>query len=103
MTAKEVDGDYYTYDKNPRAKIFRRDNNRVKDELSMRSLMRYNDYKNDPFSKCNCTPQYTAAFAISMRGDLNPTDGIFPVKGWGFRNHAALDVKFSSYKVTYKN
>lgn len=98
-TGMEKVDDYYTYDKNPRAKIFKRDQGNIKDLPSMRRMMRYNDFKNDEFSKCNCTPAYTASFAISMRGDLNDPNGIYPVAGWGLRNHAGLDVKLTSYTL----
>lgn len=101
-TAQEVVDDYYTWDKNPRAKIFKRDHSNIKDIVGMRKIMRYNDFKNDEFSKCNCTPAYTASFAIAMRGDLNQKDGVYPIGGWGLRDHGALDVKLTSYTVYIK-
>jgi len=60
-------GDWFTYDKTPRALIFRRDHAKVSDIGSMIKLMRYNDFKNDPLSKCDCSPPYSAENAISAR------------------------------------
>ncbi|CAB1341885.1 unnamed protein product [Coregonus sp. 'balchen'] len=44
-------GEDFSYDLCPRAKIFRRDQAEVKDLDSLKHIMRYNDYKNDPYSK----------------------------------------------------
>uniref|UniRef100_A0A915MFN3 Phospholipase B-like n=1 Tax=Meloidogyne javanica TaxID=6303 RepID=A0A915MFN3_MELJA len=44
----------------PRAKIFARDHNKVIDLDTLTKLMRYNDYKHDEFSRCKCSPPYTA-------------------------------------------
>ncbi|XP_036312167.1 phospholipase B-like 1 isoform X2 [Pipistrellus kuhlii] len=55
----------YSYDLAPRAKIFRRDQGKVTDMASMKYIMRYNNYKEDPYSKgdpCN---------TICCREDLN--------------------------------
>lgn len=68
-------GDWFSYDKTPRSLIFKRDHGKVKDLDSMMKLMRYNDYKNDPYSRCNCTPPYSAENAIAARSDLNPAAG----------------------------
>ncbi|XP_032109600.1 phospholipase B-like 1 [Sapajus apella] len=62
----------YSYDLAPRAKIFRRDQGNVMDMASMKYIMRYNNYKNDPYSKgdpCN---------TVCCREDLtssNPNPG----------------------------
>lgn len=86
-------GDWFTYQKNPRAQIFKRDQAKVTDIDSLRTLMRYNDFKNDPLSKCNCTPPYSAENAISSRNDLNPPDGKYPFKALSFRSHGGTDMK----------
>ncbi|VTJ52204.1 phospholipase B-like 1 [Marmota monax] len=55
----------YSYDLAPRAKIFRRDQGKVTDMASMKYILRYNNYKKDPYSKgdpCN---------TICCREDLN--------------------------------
>ncbi|XP_039095903.1 phospholipase B-like 1 isoform X1 [Hyaena hyaena] len=58
----------YSYDMASRAKIFRRDQGKVTDMASMKYIMRYNNYKKDPYSKgdpCN---------TICCREDLNSLD-----------------------------
>ncbi|XP_036378885.1 phospholipase B-like 1 [Megalops cyprinoides] len=44
-------GEDFSYDLCPRAKIFRRDQAAVKDLASMKHLMRYNNYKKDPYAR----------------------------------------------------
>nr|XP_039257523.1 putative phospholipase B-like 2 [Styela clava] len=92
-------GDWFTHDKNPRAKIFARDHKKVVDMNSLIKLMRYNDFKNDPISRCNCTPPYSAENSIAARCDLNPADGVFPFGALKQRDHAATDVKATSYSL----
>ncbi|XP_017571527.1 phospholipase B-like 1 [Pygocentrus nattereri] len=46
-------GNDFSYDLCPRAKIFRRDQGSVTDLASLKHIMRYNDYKNDPYSEGN--------------------------------------------------
>jgi hypothetical protein len=60
---------------------------------SLRKLMRYNDYTHDEFSRCSCSPPYTAEAGISARGDLNPANGTYEIPGMGHRNHGSLDYK----------
>ncbi|XP_004713854.1 phospholipase B-like 1 [Echinops telfairi] len=55
----------YSYEMAPRAKIFRRDQGKVTDMESMKYILRYNRYKEDPYSRgdpCN---------TICCRQDLN--------------------------------
>ena len=60
-------GDWFTYDKSPRALIFKRDHNKVKDLESMTKLMRYNNFKKDPLSRCQgCDPPYSAENALPL-------------------------------------
>ncbi|KAL4658050.1 phospholipase B-like 1 [Arapaima gigas] len=44
-------GEDFSYDLCPRAKIFRRDQAAVTDLSSLKYIMRYNNYKNDPYAK----------------------------------------------------
>ncbi|KAA0706336.1 Phospholipase B-like 1 [Triplophysa tibetana] len=44
-------GNDFSYDLCPRAKIFRRDQSSVNNMTSLKHIMRYNDYKNDPYSE----------------------------------------------------
>jgi len=92
-------GDWYTYDKTPRALIFKRDHTKVTDMDSLRKLMRYNDYTHDPLSRCNCTPPYSAENAISARNDLNPANGTYPFKSLSHRSHGGTDMKATNYEM----
>ncbi|XP_053113152.1 phospholipase B-like 1 isoform X2 [Hemicordylus capensis] len=56
----------YSYEMAPRAKIFRRDQGKVTDMESMKYIMRYNNYRKDPYTRNN--PCNT----ICCRADLNP-------------------------------
>jgi hypothetical protein len=92
-------GDWFTYDKTPRALIFKRDHTLVKDLDSMIKLMRYNDFQHDPLSQCNCTPPYSSENAIAARSDLNPINGTYPFGALGHRQHGATDVKLTNYAL----
>ncbi|KAK5979999.1 Phospholipase B [Trichostrongylus colubriformis] len=86
-------GDWFVWGKSPRARIFERDHSKVTDLDSLTKLMRYNNYTQDEFSRCNCKPPYSAEAAISARGDLNPANGTYEFPGQGHVNHGALDYK----------
>ncbi|XP_069670595.1 putative phospholipase B-like 2 [Periplaneta americana] len=86
-------GDWFTYDRTPRALIFKRDHVKVNDTSSMIALMRYNDYLHDPLSACNCTPPYSGENAIACRSDVNPINGTYPFEALGHRPHVATDAK----------
>ena len=58
---------------------------------------RYNDYKNDPLSACNCSPPYSAENAIAARSDLNPANGTYELPFLGHRLHGATDYKGTNY------
>ena len=53
-----------SYELAPRAKIFRREQGRLRTLQDVKNLLRYNDYKHEPYSEGN--PTYT----ICARGDL---------------------------------
>ncbi|XP_063605889.1 putative phospholipase B-like 2 isoform X2 [Penaeus indicus] len=89
-------GDWFTYDKTPRALIFKRDHVKVKNIRSMIKLMRYNDFQHDPLSRCNCTPPFSAENAISARNDLNPKNGTYPFGALGHRSHGGTDMKMTT-------
>ncbi|KAH8854025.1 putative phospholipase B-like 2 isoform 3 [Schistosoma japonicum] len=86
-------GDWYVHNKTARAKIFRRDHHKVVDFPSMLSLMRYNDFMNDPLSTCPCKPPYTSNSAISARDELNDPKGQYPIPSWSYRLHGGTDAK----------
>ncbi|VDM63256.1 unnamed protein product [Angiostrongylus costaricensis] len=92
-------GDWYTYDKTPRALIFQRDHGSVVDMDSMIRLMRSNNYTKDPLSKCECDPPYSAENAISCRSDLNPSNGTYPFPALGHRDHGATDMKVTNSQL----
>ena len=89
-------GDWFSYDKTPRALIFKRDVGKVKDVESMTKLMRYNNFREDPLSKCECDPPFSAENAISSRNDLNPKNGTYPFAALGHRSHGGTDMKLTT-------
>jgi hypothetical protein len=112
--AKEKGPDLYSWQNSSRAKIFRRDHNKVIDLPTMIHMMRfifenifsfcvnrfdlflnnrYNDFQHDDLSKCNCTPPYSAELTISARDDLNDINGTYPDGHLGHRCLGATDVK----------
>ncbi|XP_077523117.1 putative phospholipase B-like 2 [Amblyomma americanum] len=86
-------GDYYTYDQCPRAKMFRREHSKLKDMDSILTYIRYNDYKNDPLSVCNCTPPYNPVFAIAARHDLLCPRGKYGLPEMNRRGVGGIDAK----------
>lgn len=81
----------YSYDLAPRAKIFRRDQGKVTDVASMKYIMRYNNYKKDPYSKgdpCN---------TICCREDLNSPN---PSPG-GCYDTKVADIYLASQYTSY--
>ncbi len=59
----------------------------------MITLMRYNNYTLDEFSRCDCDPPYSGENTIAARSDLNPPNGRYPFNALGHRNHGATDMK----------
>uniref|UniRef100_A0A183C531 Phospholipase B-like n=1 Tax=Globodera pallida TaxID=36090 RepID=A0A183C531_GLOPA len=99
---KSTENNWWRWGFCPRARIFHRDHHKVQDIDGLRALMRYNNYKNDEFSRCACSPPYTAEASISTRGDLNPANGTYELPGMGHRNHGALDYKGTNFKLFKK-
>ncbi|KAM7050690.1 putative phospholipase B-like 2 isoform 2-T2 [Molossus nigricans] len=95
-------GDWFSYDKNPRAQIFQRNQSLVQDMDSMIQLMRYNDFLHDPLSLCRaCSPQPNGENAISARSDLNPANGSYPFEALQQRSHGGIDVKVTSMALAH--
>ncbi|XP_037498951.1 putative phospholipase B-like 2 [Rhipicephalus sanguineus] len=90
-------GDYYSYDKAPRAKIFWRAHSDVWNPDSMTAVMRYNDYTRDPYSRCNCTPPYNPVYALMSRYDLLDPHGKYDVPTMNRQPVGGLDTKFTTY------
>ncbi|KAG9354467.1 hypothetical protein JZ751_001177 [Albula glossodonta] len=93
-------GDWFSFDMNPRAQIFRRNHSLVVDMDSMVRLMRYNNFNEDPLSKCQgCDPPNNGENAISARSDLNPSNGTYPFGALKQRPHGGTDMKLTSYAM----
>ncbi|CAM4657905.1 unnamed protein product [Lepidochelys olivacea] len=93
-------GDWFTYDKSPRAQIFRRNQTLVQDMDSMIQLMRFNNFLKDPLSRCQgCDPPQNAENAIAARSDLNPANGTYPFAALRQRSHGGTDMKITSYAM----
>ncbi|KAM8886200.1 putative phospholipase B-like 2 isoform 1-T1 [Spinachia spinachia] len=91
-------GPWFSLVDNPRAQIFRRDQTAVTDMDSMVRLMRYNNFLEDPLSKCNgCDPPANGENAISARSDLNPANGTYPFGALRQRSHGGTDMKLTSF------
>ena len=88
-------GNYFTHDLCPRAQIFRRDQGKVNDMNTLKAIMRYNDYKNDPYS-IDTTGRPNPMYAICSRGDLKLKDaspgGCYDTKVTSF-NYGAKELK----------
>ncbi|XP_077535671.1 putative phospholipase B-like 2 isoform X2 [Haemaphysalis longicornis] len=92
-------GDYYTFERSPRARIFRRDQGNVTDIKSLMRLMRYNDYENDPLSRCNGTPSQNPVYAIAARYDLLDPEGDYGIPDIYYRPVGAIDVKLANARL----
>ncbi|KAJ8005677.1 hypothetical protein DPEC_G00120410 [Dallia pectoralis] len=91
-------GPWFSMDMNPRAQIFRRNQSQVTDMDSMVRLMRYNNFKEDPLSRCEgCDPPGNGENTISARSDLNPANGTYPFGALKQRSHGGIDMKVTSY------
>lgn len=99
---KDAYGDFFSYTKYSRAKIFKRDVSNVTDLQGMQRIMRYNHWQTDPLSKCpNCSPLTNPMLTIASRGDLIPKNGSWGNWSWlnGPQAFGAIDAKIASYKM----
>ncbi|XP_051888321.1 putative phospholipase B-like 2 [Pristis pectinata] len=93
-------GDWFSYNKSPRALIFHRNQTMVTDMDSMIKLMRYNNFMNDSLSICQqCDPKPNGENSISARSDLNPVNGSYPFSALGQRSHGGTDMKVTSFEL----
>ncbi|XP_077094756.1 putative phospholipase B-like 2 [Siphateles boraxobius] len=91
-------GSWFSFSQNPRAQIFRRNQTQVTDVESMVRLMRYNNYQEDPLSRCDaCDPVQNGENSISARSDLNPANGSYPFGALKQRPHGGTDMKMTSF------
>ena len=108
-------GTFWSYTKYARPEIFRRNQSSIYAVEHMQRMMRYNDYKADPFSiipNCTgadaaCSTRHSSMLTIASRGDLlpvyNTTAENIKVYGplYGFVAQGcfgAIDSKIASYK-----
>merc|ERR1719491_1355197 len=63
-------GNYFTYQLSPRAQIFRREAGAVNDIHHVKSLLRYNNFLNDP-SSIDTRGEPNPTWSICARGDLH--------------------------------
>lgn len=85
----QTNGAGWTWELAPRAKIFRRDHGQVQTLSNMMTIMRYNNYVQDPFGQGN--PMH----AISSRGDLPYYDGTKRTE----HMFGGIDSKVTSYQL----
>ncbi|XP_047213488.1 phospholipase B-like 1 isoform X2 [Girardinichthys multiradiatus] len=71
-------GEDFSYDLCPRAKIFRRDQADVKDLDSLKHIMRFNDYKKDPYSEGN--PCKTICCRNDLKSEKPSPGGCYDTK-----------------------
>lgn len=95
-------GDFFDHQLCPRGRIFTRDHGKVTNLESLMRLMRYNDFKHDPYSRCTCEPPYSGENAIAARSDLNPANGTYLIPAEGHRMHGATDCKITSSEMMTK-
>lgn len=82
-----------SYDLAPRAKIFRRDQGLVTDLESLKRIMRYNNYRKDPYT------EFDPCNTICCREDLNPS---LPIPGGCYDTKVAdfnMAATFTSYAI----
>merc|ERR1712241_953732 len=97
----ETQGDWWTWEKHPRNLIFQRDHKNITDLKTMEKMMRYNDFKHDPLSKCSpCNPPYSAENGISARSDLNDPNGTYAFPALEHHNHGGTDMKLTSFQLS---
>lgn len=90
-------GDVFSYELNPRANIFRRDQGQVESLDDMMAIMQYNNWKTDPLS--NGYP----GDAISSRYDLKGGPDAPPVMDFGLGAHGGIDSKLTNSVLAANN
>lgn len=96
------DGTFFEHNKTVRYRLFEEHAPLVNSIGTMKTAIRWNNYKESQWSKCGvCSPGHTAMFALAPRGDLNPKNGKWgPMKEWiKQRDLVATDGKVTSFKM----
>eukprot|EP00930_Biecheleria_cincta_P101505 TRINITY_DN93154_c0_g1_i1.p1 TRINITY_DN93154_c0_g1~~TRINITY_DN93154_c0_g1_i1.p1 ORF type:complete len:573 (+),score=69.68 TRINITY_DN93154_c0_g1_i1:82-1800(+) len=86
----------YSYDLNPRAKIFRRDAPAIQTREELRAFMRYNNWQHDPFSAAGYggpAEPHSPENAIAARNDLIPKGSSIPQQAANRGVHGNTDGK----------
>ena len=87
-------GEWFDYNKTPRALIFHRNHTKVVDISTLMQLVQYNHHQEEPLSTCShCSPQFYAQNAISARNDLKKKDAP------GHGCHGGIDAKATNSKL----
>ena len=89
-------GAFFSFTNTSRRRIFDRGAPSVSDNLSMRAMIRYNEFTTDPLSTLGCgtNPPYSATNAIADRSDLNERGGDYVLADeLGFGDSAGIDAK----------
>ncbi|CUG06599.1 lysosomal endosomal membrane protein p67, putative, partial [Bodo saltans] len=101
-------GPVFSYTKYSRPEIFKRNNTDVVDLESMRRMMRYNNWQEDPLSLIplcpECNPRGSPWLAIASRGDLVGSNEILPSNNgyasqFARQSMGAIDSKIASYAM----
>lgn len=87
-------GAWFSYEKCPRALMFKRSYKEPNDMQQVLALIRFNNFEHDPLAVCpDCNPKYNAENALSARSDLNPPTGKYPFLEMEHRPHGGTDAK----------
>merc|ERR1712107_420181 len=90
-------GDWFTYDRTPRAQIFQSTHETVTDKRTMYYLMRFNNFENSDFSQPQGCNGSIPSAAVAARSDLQSAEvgcvwsSVDHMEGK--RNYGAIDVK----------
>ncbi|CAG2102497.1 unnamed protein product [Medioppia subpectinata] len=100
MAAKST---FFSHNETARALIFKRDHTNVTEFNSLYSLMRYNDFKHDPLSKCDhyqqkCHHGYSGLLTIAARCDLKSPTGNYS-QYFGHAYFGAIDAKMTNKEI----
>ena len=96
----QEDGDYRSHRDTACAKIFAREESSIVNVTSLYHLMRYNDFTNDPLSRCEaCSPPYSSVLTIAARSDLNDPKGKYTKDDFTFGLYGAIDTKVTSSQL----
>jgi len=92
-------GDAFSWSKASRGQIFSRLHGNVTDEESLKRVIRYNDFQEDPVGMQGCqNPPGSASNAIAERGDLTPLSSLC-IPWTRQTDEAAIDAKYTTSEI----